>query len=645
MSARPAISMSVRQKWLLAAILGIGVLLRLTYLLEAAQGSPDFASPRFEAQYHDYWARALLSNDWTPPPRITDPEIRSRAFFRPPGYPYFLAAIYGTLGPSYLWPRLVQMTLGLGTCLLVFLLTRRTFGNIEALGATALSATYWLMLFFEGELMAPALLSFLLLLALSQIARWTQGFTLSRAVSAGLLLGLAAVVRPNVLVLPLVSLAWIAWIRHRRRLPVFEARFLGSAAGFCAALALAILPVTLRNWMVSGEPVLLTSNGGINLFIGTHPDNDGTTPGVPELGEIAGLSGWDSFDYPEIARAVSELQGRSMGDAEISRYFSRRALAAVVDDPRGTLRRTVRKLLLFWGPAEVSNNKVLAAERANSPTLRLGLTFPVLFACALFGLSRLLRRRRSSRPLPEAQLATTTLLLGWILAYSASYLPFFVAARFRVALVPWLAILGGAGIATLWRSRSAPRALAFGLLSLGAIWLLVRSPWVPYEDDQALWHYRRGLLYQEQGRPDLALEELEAAHEHDPENPRWVVALAPLWEAAGQPERTIRAYRAILDKDPDSLVAHNNLAMLYARSHRLAEAIPHWQAALEIEPERLNVLTNLAIALTTGPDEIRDPRRAVELAEHASRLTGGEDPGIRSILEMAREAAESAARD
>lgn len=637
---RPGVgsSLSGRQKWLLAAILGIGALLRLTYLLEAAQGSPDFASPRFEAQYHDYWARALLSDDWTPPARITDPEIRSRAYFRPPGYPYFLAAVYGVLGPSYLWPRLVQMALGLGVCLLVFFFTRRAFGNIEGLGATALAGTYWLSLFFEGELMAPALLSFLLLLALNQIARWTEGFTHSRAATAGLLLGLAAVVRPNVLVLPVVSLAWIVWLRHRRRLPIADARLLLPAATFCAALAFAILPVTFRNWAVSGEPVLLTSNGGINLFIGTHPDNDGTTPGVRELGEIAGLSGWDSFDYPKIARAVSQSQGRPMGDAEVSRYFSRRALEPLAEDPGGTLRRTFRKLLLFWGPAEVSNNKVLAAERANSPTLSLGSTFPVLLACGLFGLSRLIRTR-SARPLPEAQTAATTLLLGWILAYSASYLPFFVAARFRIALVPWLAILGGVGIGALWRSRKAPRALAMGLLSLGAIWLLVRSPWVPYEDDFALWHYRRGLLYQEQGHLDLALEELQAAHDRDPENPRWLLGLAPLWEAAGQHARAIEAYEKLLDSDPRSLVAHNNLALLYARSNRLSEAILHWQAALDLEPERISLLNNLAIALATGPEEVRDPPRAVELAERASRLTGGGDPRIQSTLEMAQRAA------
>ncbi len=41
--------MTPRERWLLAAILAIGGLLRLTYLLEIAR-APDFDLPQFEAQ-------------------------------------------------------------------------------------------------------------------------------------------------------------------------------------------------------------------------------------------------------------------------------------------------------------------------------------------------------------------------------------------------------------------------------------------------------------------------------------------------------------------------------------------------------------------------------------------------------------------
>ena len=81
-----------RVRWLLGLILAVGALLRLTYLLEVTR-APDFDTPQFESQYHDYWARALVTGDWTVPEGVTDPEIRQRPYFRPPGYPWFLATV------------------------------------------------------------------------------------------------------------------------------------------------------------------------------------------------------------------------------------------------------------------------------------------------------------------------------------------------------------------------------------------------------------------------------------------------------------------------------------------------------------------------------------------------------------------------
>ncbi|MEM7354699.1 MAG: glycosyltransferase family 39 protein, partial [Acidobacteriota bacterium] len=204
-----------RERWLLAAILGVGLLLRLTYLLEIVR-TPDFDLPQFEAQYHDYWARALLSGDWTPPEGVTDPEIPQRPYFRPPGYPFVLAGIYSVAGPSYLWPRVLQMLLGLASCLLLFSLTRFAFGTPPALFAAALAAVYWLFIFFEGELMAVGLLIFLLLAILRLAASWSQAFTVQRALVTGLLLGVAVLVRPNAAALAPVLVLWAGWLAWRR---------------------------------------------------------------------------------------------------------------------------------------------------------------------------------------------------------------------------------------------------------------------------------------------------------------------------------------------------------------------------------------------------------------------------------------------
>ena len=59
---------------ILAVILLVGAALRIAYLREIVS-APDFAAPITDAAFHDYWARGLLTGDWTPPARQPDPRI------------------------------------------------------------------------------------------------------------------------------------------------------------------------------------------------------------------------------------------------------------------------------------------------------------------------------------------------------------------------------------------------------------------------------------------------------------------------------------------------------------------------------------------------------------------------------------------
>lgn len=621
-----------RSRWLLRLILLVAALLRLTYLLEVTD-APDFAAPRFESQYHDYWARALVSGDWTPPPGVTDPQIRQRPFFRPPGYVYFLATVYRLGGPGYLLPRLVQMGLGLLTCWLLFGVGRRIYGDAAGLASAAMMATYWVILYFEAEFMAPSLLLFLLVAWLSAVHRWQWTSSPRWAAASGLLLGLAALVRPNVLILAPVCLAWWIWLARRQTKVVLPAALFG------AALLVTILPATLRNALVADDAVLVTSNAGINLFVGNHPQSDGFTPGAPELGELLGDSGWDSFDQPKIVAAVSRRVGRPLKDSEVSRYFSRRALQYMVSDPTAVLRLWGRKLLLFFGPAEISNTKILAMERRVSPTLGLGLDFATILALAILGAGSLLWRRRR---LDGATLASTVLLVLCLAAYTLSYLPFFVSARFRLPMVPWLMLLGGAAVGLLWQwlRRRRYRHLGLALLLLTGLRSLTGFAWIPYEPDEALWHSRRGLLFQASGQTDRAIEAFQHALEVDAQRLQVLLPLADSLVKAERFEEAIATYRQALALDPDNTAAHNNLATVLARRGDSGTAMDHWRMVLRIDDQRLSALVNLAGTLATHPDpQLRDPEEAVRLAERALQLTDGRDPRVLGVLATAYRAA------
>ena len=128
--------------WAMAAIFLWALLLRLIYVRQISS-NPFFSRPVMDPGYHDEWARAIASGDW----------IGKEAFFRAPLYPYFLGVIYRLFGPDYLTPRIIQAVLGSISCVLLYLITRRLFGERAALLAGAAAGAYGMLIYFDAELL------------------------------------------------------------------------------------------------------------------------------------------------------------------------------------------------------------------------------------------------------------------------------------------------------------------------------------------------------------------------------------------------------------------------------------------------------------------------------------------------------------
>ena len=68
----------------------------------------------------------------------------------------------------------------------------------------------------------------------------------------------------------------------------------------------------------------------------------------------------------------------------------------------------------------------------------------------------------------------------------------------------------------------------------------------------------------------------------------------------------------------------------------MEEAIVHYQKALAIKPDYLEAQNILAWILATAPQaSLRDGNKAVELAQQANELTGGNNPTILCTLAAA----------
>jgi len=604
----------------LAVILTAGAILRGAYLRDL-QRDPMFLHPVLDAELHDYWARGLATGNWTPPPNRPDPSIPTTPYFRPPGYPYVLSAIYRLTGEDPTATRWVQFGLGLSTCLIAFALGRRLYGDVAGLAAAGLVAVDWPLIFFEGELLDASLLATLILGAMLLTLRAGDRPTAGRGAAAGVVLGFAVLVRANALPVVAAAAIWVLWAARRRR--VEGAPRTAAALLLCAFLA--ILPATLRNYHVSGEWVLLSANGGINFFIGNNPEADGVRAAVPGVHELTGQRGWTCFDYPRLVKGLSRRVGRPLGYAEASSIWAARGWEWIRGNPKAFAALTAKRAALFLGPRELGDRDVDLARQASPVLRRLPISFPIVLALAIVGFGVILKSaRKFSRRFEEA-----VLLAGGGGVYVMSFLPFFFNARYRIPVAAILIVLAGTAVARL---VEASRGRAWRTVAWVAVPVVVLAAaasvdlvGVPRALDE--WHYQRGTAYRDAGRPQEAMLEFEEAIRVRPRSALVRNDLALLLRDQGRLAEAIAQWNVALDADPSWFEARFNRAQVMAAQGRFAAAIPEYQRVLSDEPDDANAHLSLGAAL------LRTGHEAPGLAQYreAERLAP-DDPLVAYVI-------------
>ncbi len=513
------------ERTLLLAIVAVALAVRVAALHFASQ-LPLFTHLRLDNLYYHEAARRIAAGDLL---------LGREVVHMSPGYTAFLAAIYAVAGEGP-WPwRLVQTALGLAS---VALIARATTTLLRSprwgLFAAALAALYGPFVFYEQQMLAESLSTFLhaalLSVTLSKMrALDDERPSLRGFIAVGALLGMNALVRPNALVLAAPIVLAIAWTR-----PLSKPRLRAAGVTLVAA-ACVIAPVTLRNALVAGEAVLLTDSGGLNFYLGNGPGAEGTFR-IPDdvPGSHSAQTQFQAF------HAVAErVEGRAMSAREVDRFWYARTLSHALGHPWWWARLLVEKAWLFWNAREIPNNEDYTFQRALNPALGAPLVqFWQLAPLALLGtLSWLLRRRREG-----------ALVAGVNVAEMASLVAFFVVARYRLPAVPGLLIAAtglASQIASRWRVRDR-RALAITSLALLAALPVVLWPKVPMPLDDE-W-FKHGFAYHRQGR-------LTGAED---------------------------AYRRALRINPEHLSAHKNLAILRESVGDTTAARREWEAVVRI---------------------------------------------------------------
>jgi tetratricopeptide (TPR) repeat protein len=556
-------------RWPLLAILALAAALRLACWWSLRE-APFVGELVMDSYEYDRWAQQLAAGDW----------LGSGTFFQAPLYPYLLGVVYRLGGHHPDLVYLLQIAVAVAGCAALHAAGRRIGGGALGLAAAAAMAVYGPFLYYDVQLLKESFAASTVCFLLAALVRARESSRLRGWLLAGLLLGVLALLRENALLVAPLFLP----LTVRRCEPLGGA--LRRAALLVGGLALALLPVALRNAYVGGGLLPTTFNGGVMFYIGNHAGADGTyQPLVPGKQVPA-------IERVEVVRLAEQASGRRLSPSEVSAYWLRRALAWAADEPGAFARLQVRKLGMFWSWYEWPDAVDYYDMRARCWVLRLPLL--ELGGVELLALAGLWLSRRRLAPFAPA----LWLIAGWTL----STVPFFLFSRYRIPMVPALLLLAAVPLAALaeaWRGREARRAAALAALAAAAL-LLPRL--APFEARRDLVELNLALLAERRGDLAAAAGHYREVLRVSPDDFSALMGLGTLAARGGELPVAKRYFARAAELLPESDDAQANLGAAYLAMGEPASARRHLQRALELHTTHPQALQNLAVLRWRGGD-------------------------------------------
>ncbi|KAF0109269.1 MAG: hypothetical protein FD146_313 [Anaerolineaceae bacterium] len=374
---------------------------------------------------------------------------------RMPMYPVFIAVVQAVFGENLIWIIVWQVLLGLGTVYITYrtgILLGLTPAS-SALGAVILSLSLE-SLISPYFVLTDTFFTFLLLSATYALMRFIRSGRLVWLVTTSLLTGLVTLCRPIAMAFGLVSL--VILLAFNRNAPFLKR--VGHTVIYVVLLAaLFLFPWTYRNAQVVGIPAITTESDLYWLWSAATVEAD--------LQHI-------SVDQAKVeldAVVEQTLAERGLAATEFNLYHVRGEISKeiIFANPGRFIYLTLRYDLRSFLPGMGYTVKYLGLSQGSTEGVEvlqaagiegivsnyfggqalsslIFLPFLVLLAAAYLGAvigAAGLLKKRDWLALAVLLLPIAYLLL--ITGYSAN-------SRYRVPVMPFLALLAGAGLTALW---------------------------------------------------------------------------------------------------------------------------------------------------------------------------------------------------
>ena len=287
----------------------------------------------------------------------------------------------------------------------------------------------------------------------------------------------------------------------------------------------------------------------------------------------------------------------------------------ITSQPVAWLKLTGRKILLLFNHTEMLDTEAQESYAEFSTPLRvLGWVghFGILVPLAIAGMIATWPDRRR-----------LSIVYALALAYAASVVMFFVFARYRYPLVPFLMLFAAALFVSPFDSKLRSFASAVsrsGLAQLAtggrfiAVAIFANWPVLSSTLMMAITENNLGTALAEKGRYDEAIAHHERSIALRPDYAPGYNNLGAALRAAGRVDEAVARYQQALELKPDFASASYNLANAQLEQGKAGDSVESFRRSLDANPNSVEAHNNLGIALANRGD------RAAAIAEFRAAL-------------------------
>jgi Tfp pilus assembly protein PilF len=526
------------------------------------------------------WSQIINQEGW----------LGTEIFYRAPFYPYLLSIIFWFAPNNLLAVYIMQLVMSICSVVLIYSIGKRIYCERAGLIAAGFSLIYSPLTFFETKILPTITGIFLGLLSIYLLTRAEQEKKWYYWMGGAVTLGVAALCRPNyLLMIPLIIFGIL--VVHRRQLretPV-------------PILILILVPsviigtVTLRNYVVGKDFVLISANGGITFAQGNNPWARGSIAVIP------GFSGEVTNQRHEETQIAQRVTGRTLKPSEVNTFWFKWGLTFIQKKPLEYLRLLFYKGAILFNNHELGSNYLLDVDKEITPWLRLAfLPFGFIMAWAIIGFARIFLER----PAPLALIAA---FIGSVL----TAMIFYVNSRYRMTLMPPAIIMAGGGLDYLVRN---PRRFGVILLTVGLTFIISLPPFLPLNDTHLSRSHARawahlGGAYQNNNQLEKALWAYEKAIGMEPNSYRYYLETLNLFGALEKnKDEIIQWAQQISDKISEEQYRYLIIAEAYYSANDYDKALEYLQKILSSFPKdhRLHLYTGILLGKMGKHHQARD---------------------------------------